>query len=243
MEPALTKTDHRPWPLPPENWGWKQSWNDVLFVHYPCPKEKLSPLIPKPLDLQEFEGKSWLGIVPLRMDRVTMRPFPPIFGISNFSELNVRVYVEFQGKPGIYFLSLDTTSSLAVWIGKHLFHLPYKNAEIEIKKENEQIFFHSKRMEGEDHREFSVSYTPTPEIFESKPGTLEYFFTERYCLYTRTAKSLFRGNVHHVPWPLQKAQAQIFSNTIFPVQFGEPHILYSKGVDVLLWNLERISLE
>ncbi len=172
-----------------------------------------------------------------------MHPFPPIPGISNFKELNVRVYVEYQGKPGVYFLSLDANSRLAVWIGKNFFHLPYKNAKIEIKKENDQTFFYSKRMEGEDHSEFSLSYSPTPEIFEAKPGELEYFFTERYCLYTQTPKGLFRGNIHHVPWPLQKTRAQIFSNTIFPAHLAEPHILFSKGVDVFLWDLEKIHSE
>jgi uncharacterized protein YqjF (DUF2071 family) len=243
MEPSLTKTDHRPWPLPLDSWRWKQSLIDVLFVHYPCPIEKLLPLIPRRLNLQEFEGNCWIGIIPFKLEGVTMRPFPPIPGISNFKELNVRVYVEYQGKPGIYFLSIDATSRLAVWIGKHLFHLPYKNAEIEIKKENGQIFFHSKRMEEGDQSEFSLSYSPTPEIFESKPGTLEYFFTERYCLYTQTPKGLFRGNIHHIPWPLQKAKAKIFSNTLFPEQLAEPHILYSKRIDVLLWNLEKIHSE
>jgi uncharacterized protein len=245
MHPSLSKTDHRPWPLPSGEWRWRQSWNDLLFVHYLCPKKKLRHLVPESLTLQEFNGECWIGIIPLKMDAVTMRPFPAIPRVSYFLELNVRLYVEFEGKSGVYFLSLDATNPLAVWLGKYLFHLPYKHADIEFKKENDKRFFHSRRKEGEDQSEFSLTYSPTSEIFEAKPGTLEHFLTERYCLYTQTQKGLFRGNVHHIPWPLQKSKAEVFSNTILPFQLGEtkPHILYSKGVDVILWNLEKINSE
>lgn len=243
MHPSLNKIDHRPWPLPGKTWRWQQSWNDVLFVHFPCPKEKLRPLVPKSLNIEEFNGKCWIGIIPLKMNAVTMRPFPAIPGISYFKELNVRVYVEFKGRSGVYFLSLDATSSLAVWIGKNLFQLPYKHANIEFKKENGENFFHSKRKEGKDQSEFSLSYSPNSEIFEAKPETLEYFFTERYCLYTQTQSGLYRGDVHHGPWPLQQAKCQIFSNTIlkdFDIKI-QPLVLYSEGVDVILWNLEKVS--
>lgn len=248
MHPSLLKTDHRPWPLPSKKWWWRQSWNELLFIHYPIPKEKLLPLIPNELTIQEFSGTSWLGIVPLLMNGVMIRPFPDIPGISNFLELNVRVYVEFKGRPGVYFLSLDASNPLAVWGGKTLFHLPYKLADMEFKKENNTNIFHSKRKEGEDHSEFSLSYSPTSEIFKARPGTLEYFLTERYCLFTQKLGALYRGEVHHYPWPLQNAKAQIFSNSMlnnFDIKIPntEPHLLYSKGVDVILWNLEKVFSE
>jgi uncharacterized protein len=246
MHLSLTKTDHRPYPLPKGSWRWRQSWNDLLFVHYPCPVEKLRNLVPKSLTIQEFEGICWIGIIPLKMERVMMRPLPDIPYISNFLELNVRVYVEYEGKPGVYFLSLDASNPLAVWGGKNLFHLPYKHADIEFKKENNTNIFHSKRKEGEDQSEFSLSYYPTSDIFEAKPNTLEYFFTERYCLYTLTPHGVYRGNIHHLPWPHQEAKAKIFSNSILnnfqiPIPSSEPHILYSKGVDAILWNLEKVG--
>lgn len=245
MHPSLTKTKHRPWPLPSGAWRWRQSWNDLLFVHYQCPKEKLHDLVPKSLTIQEFEGICWIGIIPLKMQKVMMRPLPDLPGISNFLELNVRIYVEYKGKPGVYFLSLDATNPLAVWFGKNLFHLPYRHADMEFKKENNNNFFHSRRKEGKDQSEFSLSYSSNSEIFEAKLGSLEYFLTERYCFYTQTSGGLFRGNNHHYPWTLQKARSQILSNSIlrnFDIQIPntEPHLLYSKGVDVVLWNLEKV---
>lgn len=113
--PSLSKINHRPWPLPRKEWKWRQSWNDLLFVHYKVPSALLKPLIPEPLKLQEDGGESWVGIVPFKMEGVMVRPFPDLPYFSEFLELNVRLYVEVDGKAGVWFLSLDANNSLAVY--------------------------------------------------------------------------------------------------------------------------------
>src|SRR5690606_35517478 len=122
---SFSRTEHRPWAIPQGEWSWRQSWLDLLFIHWPVPTAALRPHVPSELSIQEFDGTSWIGLVPFRMAGVMRRPFPDIPGLSAFPELNVRLYVEAEGKPGVWFLSLDATNPLAVWAARRYFHLPY----------------------------------------------------------------------------------------------------------------------
>ena len=113
--PAFARIDHRPWPMPHGRWTWRQNWHDLLFAHWPIPAADLRHLVPDGLAIQEYDGASWIGVVPFRMTGVMRRPFPDVPWVSAFPELNVRVYVERDGKPGVWFLSLDAANPLAVW--------------------------------------------------------------------------------------------------------------------------------
>src|SRR5262245_4268389 len=125
MHASLSHIDHRPWALPRGRWTMRQSWCDLLFAHWRVPVSALRPLIPARLKIQEFDGSAWLGAVPFRMTGVMYRPLPDLPWISAFPELNLRTYVECDGKPGVWFFSLDATNPLAVWAARRFFHLPY----------------------------------------------------------------------------------------------------------------------
>ena len=124
-------TAHRPWPLPSRPWRWAQTWSHLLFAHWRVPTEKLRPLIPAELTLQEFDGSAWIGVVPFLLD-VRPRYVPPLPIGSRFPEINVRTYVEADGKPGVWFFSLDARNPLAVWAARRFFHLPYFRAHMRI---------------------------------------------------------------------------------------------------------------
>ncbi len=145
---AFSKTDHRPWPLPNRAWSLRQSWVDLLFIHWPIPTELLRPLVPEALTIQEFDGTSWIGVVPFRMEGVTPRHLPDIPGMSAFPELNVRLYVEAEGKAGVWFLSLDATNPVAVWTARRFFHLPYHRATMSITKRQREYAYSSHRHSG-----------------------------------------------------------------------------------------------
>ncbi len=247
MHPSLSKTKHRPWKLPTQNWSWRQSWNDLLFAHWKIPKEILEPLVPKPLNLQQFNGETFIGVVPFKMEGVTRRPLPHLPWVSNFCELNIRLYVEYQNKPGVFFLSLDATNPLAVWAGRKLFHLPYKRAKMSVHQEKETFIFKSIRKEKGDNSKLAISYQSISEVFEAQQGTLDYFLTERYCLYSISANGdLFRVEVHHRPWPLERALCEIEENTLFknlslPIHNAPDTLHFSRGVDIIAWGLEKLS--
>lgn len=243
MHTALSQIDHRPWPLPANRWVWRQSWHDLLFAHWPIAAEVLRPLVPKGLEIQEFDGTSWIGLVPFRMTGVMRRPWPDVPWVSAFPEMNVRVYVERDGKPGVWFLSLDATNPLAVWAARRLFHLPYFRSSMSLMHESDGIEYRSRRIGAE----FAGSYRPTSDVYLAAPGSLEHWLTERYCLYARAPDgSLWCTEVHHRPWPLQSAEASILSNTMFESHgltvYGAPTLLhFSRRLDVVVWNPERLT--
>lgn len=243
---ALKKTEHRPWTLPNGPWKWRQSWCDLLFAHWPIPAADLRPYVPETLSIQEFDGTSWVGIVPFRMEGVMRRPFPDLPWISAFPELNVRLYVEYEEKPGVWFLSLDATNPLAVWAARRFFYLPYYRAQMSLEKRGNIYKYHSQR-EGENGIEFEATYQPASDTYEAKTGSLEHWLTERYCLYAQNSNAdLYRTEVHHLPWPLQKAEVEIMTNNMlspFDIQLPDspPLFHFSSRVDVVIWPPEKLE--
>lgn len=245
MHVAFSRTDHRPWPLPTGRWCWRQNWYNLLFAHYRVDISSLRKLVPDGLRIQEFDGSSWVGVVPFRMTGVMRRPFPDLPGISAFPELNVRLYVERDGKPGVWFLSLDASNRLAVWAARRFFHLPYHHARMMFTHDGDGVRFQAQRSQGDVA--FSATYRPLGESFPAGPGTLEEFLTERYCLYSQSPRGrLFRCEVHHQPWPLQRAEAELDLGSLLSVHGIDvadqsPLLHYSRGVETVVWPLERVD--
>jgi uncharacterized protein len=247
MHDALQRTEHRTRPLPNRAWTWRQAWRDLLFAHWPIPTANIRSLVPAALEIDEWEGTSWIGVVPFRMAGVMRRPLPDFPGISAFPELNLRLYVKHGDKPGVWFLSLDAANRLAVWAAKRCFHLPYFHANMSVEMMDNRIQYFSERRNSSPTISFRAEYEPTGEPYESRPGTLEHWLTERYCLYAQNpAGQLYRAEVHHHPWPLQPARAVITHNDLFQPHglsvSGEPHLLhFAKRIDVVVWDLERVE--
>src|SRR5256885_10537792 len=103
LHPALKSTHHRPWPVPTGPWIMQQIWNDLLFAHWPLPPETLRPLVPSVLPLDTFNGQCWVALTPFYMTGVRPRLSPVVPGLSAFPELNVRTYVTYGGKSGVFF--------------------------------------------------------------------------------------------------------------------------------------------
>ncbi len=247
MRFSFTNLAHRPWPLPRGPWIMAQRWHDVLFAHWRVPPESLRPLIPEGLGLDLFQGQAWLGVVPFRMTGVRPRLVPPLPWLSAFPELNVRTYVVAGGKPGVWFFSLDAGNRLAVTVARAWFRLPYYRARMNISEEGDRIFYSSVRThKGAESAEFVGNYRATGTPFAAARGTLEHFLTERYCLYTSDPqRRIYRGEIHHAPWPLQLAEAEIQRNTMAaPLGIRLPQELpllhFSRRQDVVVWGLKPL---
>ena len=238
---SLDQTDHRPWP-PPEDRPWimAQTWDDLLFAHWRVSADAVRRLVPAGLDVDERDGSAWLGVTPFVVTGIRARGLLPIPRVSSFRELNVRTYVTRDGKPGIWFLSLDASSHLAVAAARLLYRLPYFHADILFRRRGTRILFDSARDDG---KAFSVSYEPRAPAAAVGPSSLEAFLTERYCLYAEHAGRLYRADIHHRPWPLQPADADIQLNTVPPASLaldGDPLFHYSARQDAVIWPLEEV---
>jgi uncharacterized protein YqjF (DUF2071 family) len=215
-----------------------QTWDDLLFVHYRVPTEQLRALVPDGLEVEQHSGSAWLGVTPFVITGLRARGLLPLPFASSFRELNVRTYVTRDGKPGIWFFSLDASSQLAVEAARRLYRLPYFRAEISVRRHGDERVYDCSRGGG---KAFSATYRPDGATFTAEPGSLEHFLTERYCLYAEREGELFRADIHHRPWPLQPAQARIDLNTMPPLKVAEadPLVHFSARQDVVIWPLDK----
>jgi uncharacterized protein YqjF (DUF2071 family) len=249
-EHLLAKNQHRPWPLPDRPWTMTQTWNELLFAHWSVSPELLRPFLPEKLELDTYNNQAWVGVVPFTMDNIRLRGLPKIPFTSAFHELNVRTYVKIGNKSGVYFFSLDAAHRLAVEVARTFFHLPYRYALIDMEASTgENIHYHNKRQDRRANpAQFLAGYRPVSSPHYAEKGTLEHWLTERYCMYTSNRSGqILRGDIHHEPWILQDAEAEITINTMItaagltqPVE--KPLLHYSKRIEVLIWGLVDTEL-
>ena len=242
----MSEEQHRPWPAPDRPWVMTQVWHDLLFMHWPIAPEVMRRLVPEPLPLDTFGGQAWIGIVPFWMSGVRPRLMPPLPGLSRFPELNVRTYVTVDDKPGVYFFSLDASNRLAVaaarWYGLAYFHArmstSWRGGWVE--------YFSHRSHRGAPRASLRMRYRPVGPVIDSVVcGTLDWWLTERYCLYlVDPVGRPFRLEVDHPKWPLQPAEADIDVNSM-TVQIGltlpnvEPVLHFSQRQDVKVWPKVR----
>lgn len=222
-----------------------QTWNDLLFAHWPVDPTVLRRVVPAPFELDLFDGAGWVGVVPFHMTNVAPRLVPALPWVSAFPELNVRTYVRVGDRPGVYFFSLDAGNSVAVGAARTLLNLPYFAADMLVEVDGEVQYW--SRRPAPPHPELAATYrglgAPRPPV----PGTLEYFLTERYCLYAVSHRHVpYRLDIHHPPWPLESATAKISTNTMADaagIQLPNvaPLLHFAKRQDMVCWAPETIG--
>jgi len=236
---TLDELGHRPYPLPKGSWLQGQTWCDLLFAHWRVPAEKLRRVLPPSLPLQLYDdGSAWLGVTPFVVKGLRARGTPPLPWLSHFPELNVRTYVEVDGKPGIYFFSLDAGRRAAVIAARRAYRLPYFHARMRADKVGPRIDYASERIDSSGPRAvFRGKYAPSGEITDDQ---LARWLAERYCAYVVDEGGRpLRIDIHHPPWPLQPAEgeldAQGMADQIGIELDGEPLLHFSARQDTRIW--------
>ena len=227
-------------------WVMTQRWNDLLFLHYEIAPDKLRALVPSVLALDTYQQSAWVSVTPFWLNHLRPPGIPSLPVVSHFSEINVRTYVTYGGKPGVYFFSLDASQLSAVWGARIFYRLPYWHAAMKVKgRGGPKIQYRSKRSHGPKPAELRASYGPVAKAFHAHPGSLEHFLAERYCLYAVNRKRLYRADIHHLPWDLQPAAADLELNTMAQTAGVElpptPDLThFSRALTVLVWAPERL---
>jgi len=249
----MVRTSQKPRPLPTGRWLMTQRWNDLLFAHWPVKPSQIAHLLPEGLQPDTYQGSAWLGAVPFWLDRIKVNGIPAIPGARSFPDLNLRTYVrdEHTGTPGVYFFSLDAGNLLAVAVARTIFHLPYHWANMRFEQRSEREFeFYSCRRFSSKPVLFKARYRglgPTHRLAELQTGSLEYFLTERHCLFSRNRDGqTTRSSLHNVSWPLEEAEAEIEHNDLaaaigvqLPAQ--DPILHYSRRLAVYIWPAKLIK--
>lgn len=232
-----------------ENKGWimKQTWNDLLFLHWPVNPSWLENLLPPQLEVDTFKGEAWIGIVPFEMNKIRFRGLPAIPFASRLLELNVRTYVKYGDKRGVYFFSLDASHGLGVWVAQSVFHLPYFKASLSKSEYGNEIDFRGERThKGVKSPGFHVKYEPFSEPYQAKEGKLDFWLTERDCLFNVYNGSVYRGDIEHDRWPLQEAKFTVLEDTLSDgYYYNEEQTVahFSRSVTTYLWPFKRVSEE
>lgn len=240
----LQQIEHRPYSVPDRPWIMYQRWEHLLFAHWPLPPDAIRPFVPDGLTIDTYDGQAWVSVVPFSMHAIHPRYLPPVPWLSTFLELNVRTYVTRDGKPGVWFTSLDAANPLGVWLGRNVYNLPYFNATMQLNQDGDITHYTSKRTHrGVTPGEFVGRYRPISEALRAERGTLDHFLVERYCLYAQDNQgNFYRGEIHHAPWSVQQAEATLETNTVAPFELPpiEPKLHYARRIEVLVWGLEKL---
>jgi uncharacterized protein YqjF (DUF2071 family) len=219
----------------------QQTWNDLLFAHWPINPDVMRPLIPSVLALDTFNGECWVAVTPFHMSDIRARFMPQLPGLSAFPELNVRTYVNYRGKPGVYFFSLDAGSRVAAWTARLTYHLPYFHARMSSIDREGWIYYHSIR---DSKAELKGRFRPVAPVQLRNPATIEHWLSERYCLYAMHHGRVYRAEIHHEPWPLQDAECEFSVNSMatsagIQLPATQPLAHFAKCLEVLIWPLKR----
>jgi uncharacterized protein YqjF (DUF2071 family) len=224
-----------------------QRWSNLLFAHWALPADAVRSRVPAVLPVDLRDGQAWVSVTPFQLSHLRAHGMPPVPGLSEFPELNVRTYVTINDIPGVYFFSLDADHALAVAGARLSYHLPYRRAAMKADVAPDgSVLYQSRRTErGAPAAEFIARYRPTGEIIHAEPGSLDYFLSERYCLYTvDDSGRVHRAEIHHLPWPLQPAEADIQRNSMgeaagISLPPRPHHCTFSSRLDVVIWTPER----
>ncbi|NOU28503.1 MAG: DUF2071 domain-containing protein [Polyangiaceae bacterium] len=212
-----------------------QSWRDLLFVHWALPLEAVRPLVPPGIELDPWDGRAWVGLVPFQMKRIRPSWLPQAFAMD-FLELNARTYVHYRGRPAVWFFSLDASSWLAVRAARTGWSLPYFHAKMATSREGDRIRYDATRYQG--GARFAVDYEVGERLGPSAAGTFEHFLLERYLLLSTRKGAILEGQVNHPPYVAHRARIHRIEEGLLaaagmPAPSRAPDAVhFSPGVDV-----------
>lgn len=232
IKEILNTVEHRPWPIPNQDWKFYQEWNRLIFLHWQVDLDELQKHVPEKLEIDLFDGKPWVSLVAFTMEQTRPRNLPAVKFISDFDEINIRTYVKCNNKTGVYFLSIEAGKSLSCKTARVVSGLPYRFSKMNriggcYKSENSQ--------RGDS---FEVDYTIGKEARQKSP--LDVWLTERYAVFDYHHPSMIEFEVLHPEWPIQQVEIHNLK-THYPrfekLIAGVPDLAhYSKGVQVLAWG-------
>lgn len=232
MKKILSQTNHRQWPMPQHMWLWYQEWNNVVLLHGRVDMEWLRPHVPQGVVIDTFDGSAWISVVAFRMERIRPRFLPAVSAMSDFNEINIRTYVSVGEKTGVFFLSMEGSKKLAVYLAKSISGLPY--------------YYTPMHYTADQLSATSLSFDYKPGATIAEKSDFDLWLTERYCLYYEFRDALYRYDIHHLPWPLQQVQLSGLSirypllNSL-SAPFTAEAFHYSPGVRVAAWPAALVA--
>ena len=170
--------------------------------------------------------------------------------------MNLRTYaVGPDGRPGVWFYSLDANRRLAVRVARTLFHLPYFLATMRATARRERhrdpagfVDYASRRRGTADGMTCRFRYRGSGPVRRARSwGRLSFSWWSGTCCSRRGGGALYSGQVYHAPYPVRDAEVAAGDDTLLAVNKMErpgrvaDHAMYSSGVRVEVFPLRRIA--
>jgi uncharacterized protein YqjF (DUF2071 family) len=216
-----------------------QTWEKLLFMHWPFAPEMVQSFLPRGLDVDTFNGVAWVALTPFTISNLTLTGLPAIPGASSFHELNLRTYVHANGIPGVWFFSLEASKLLPVIGARTFYWLNYRHSDMIFRDKSDKLEFIAHR-EDKINADFQATWIPGEVLPEPEPDSLEFFLVERYALYAARDNQLMQARIYHSPWELRSAELLSFETTMFdwlglPNPIAEPLLHFSTVLNVDVW--------
>ena len=220
----------------------RQGWRDLAYVHWRYPPEVVQELLPPELTVDTFDGSAWVGLIPFSMRDIGLPHGPAVPYLGSFPEINVRTYVIRNGRPGVWFFSLDVNRLLPAVVARLTYRLPYCWGSASHEVTNEMWTTRVRRRWPRSVDPIEIAIRPGEPI---EPDDLDHFLSARWGLYSATRRGVRYAPVDHEPWPLRSAElirvdTDLVTATGLPEPSGEPHVRCSPGVSVRVGRPSRI---
>ena len=234
----LNHSKHRPFDYPARSWKFYQEWNDAIFLHWEVACDLIQPFLPKGIELDVLNGKTWVSLVAFNMNNIGIRSLPKLPHISDFHEINIRVYVICNSKPSVYFLNMEGSKRSSCKVLKALSKFPYRHSKM---KRNSFSYTSSNKKETDwFYTEYRLENSPVIK------DETDNWLTERYATFQDYKNQIIEYDVHHVPWPMQAIKIkklEVNYPRFHHIINNQPdRVHYSKGVQVLTWDKKKVSL-
>ncbi|MBT8199636.1 MAG: DUF2071 domain-containing protein [Acidimicrobiia bacterium] len=216
-----------------------QGWKDLSYIHWPYDPPAVQHLLPDNLEVDTFEGQAWVGLVAFHMEKIRLPGTPGVPYLGTFPETNVRTYVRGpDGRPGVWFDSLDINRLLPVLVARASYRLPYMWSAMSIEHDGNLVSYQARRRwPGPRDTTSNFTIKRNEPVAPADITPLEHFLTARWGLFTQLRSRLAYAPVDHPAWPLEQAElTQLDDHLIaaagYPPPSGDPLVHYSPGVDV-----------
>ena len=221
-----------------------QQWRDLAYVHWRYSPEEIQALLPRGLDVDVHDGSAWVGLIPFSMRKIGLPRLPAIPYFGSFPEVNVRTYVRHNGRPGVWFFSLDVNRFLPALVARTTYLLPYcwGSADHTLAGNSLTTNVH-RRWPSSSNTKISISVGSEIE----SPDDTAVFLSARWGLYSRGFRGALRyAPVDHEKWPLYSATLLDLNDSLvttagLSAPQGEPHVMFSPGVSVRVGLPRRVQ--
>jgi uncharacterized protein YqjF (DUF2071 family) len=221
-------------------------WEELAFVHWPHDPAVVQRQLPYGVRVQTFDDRAWVGLVPFRM-RVRAPGLPWVPWLGTFCETNVRTYVVGpDGRPGVYFFSLDAERAAVTAVGRTVWGVPYRWSQLSMRVEGDEWRYDcDRRTPGGQGPSSRLRLRVGRPYDADELGAFDHWLTARWRLYGLVRGRLRSAAVDHEPWPLRRAEIRELDDTLVAAAglaqpLGDPVAHWSPGVSVRIGRPERI---